>query len=84
MRTFVLILGIVVGLSGVAFGQQVQTCSQAAAFSLETCKSQQGRNARCQQVTEENRQNCLKTGTWERRTGTGAKAGPDIPGLRKE
>jgi hypothetical protein len=61
----------------------VQTCGQVAAHALQECQGLP-KIAVCEQVTEQNRLNCLVTGTWERKTAKGKKTGPDLTGLRKE
>ena len=81
-KSLFLALSALIAAGSASFGQQVQTCSQAATYGLQNCVGPGA--GRCKQTMEENRVNCLKTGTWERRTATGAKAGPDVPNLRKE
>jgi hypothetical protein len=86
MRTMLLAGGLVITTVTASFGQQVQTCSQQMAFAMEGCQRLGGGgvNPVCEQAIERDRVNCMATGTWERRDETGAKAGPDITGLRRE
>ena len=80
MKIFVWVIGLVIVTISAAFGQNVQTCSQAFEFEKQRC----GTVVICRKTQEESLANCLKTGTWERMYPAGQKAGPDIPNLRKE
>ena len=75
---------LAVALSGAAYAQQprFQTCSQVAEMAKQQC-STSPRPVICQNNVEQNRTNCLRTGTWEK-TVAGGAAGQPINNLRRE
>jgi hypothetical protein len=68
-----------IAVSSTAYGQQQQqprftTCSQVAEYAKQQCSSNY-RPVICQNTVEQNRTNCLTTGTWQKSTFSGGTAG---------
>jgi hypothetical protein len=82
---FVVTIAVIAGTSAAYAQQQPRftTCSQVAEFAKQQCSTSAPRPMICQNRVEQNRADCIRTGTWEKTTAGGA-AGQPITNLRRE
>jgi len=86
MKAVLILVVVVITTTGAAYGQQQQqprTCSQVAEFVKQQCASTY-RPVQCQNTIEQNRVNCLASGTWPKTGYAGGAIGQPITNLRRE